>query len=102
MRKCRYCDGPIEDAAIVCPHCKRDLFPGRAAVPVPLPHAEIEHAAAATTIARVSVVDINMPFASMVGFMIKWAIAAIPAIIILSFLAFLLAAVFALFAGGHR
>lgn len=32
---------------------------------------------------RVTVVDINMPFGSMVGFMVKWAIAAIPAIVIL-------------------
>jgi hypothetical protein len=33
--------------------------------------------------ARVTVVDINMPFASMVGFMVKWAVAAIPAMFIL-------------------
>jgi len=32
---------------------------------------------------RVVVVDVKMPFTSMVGFMVKWAIAAIPAIIIL-------------------
>ena len=31
----------------------------------------------------VLVTDFQMPFASMVGFMVKWAIAAIPAIIIL-------------------
>jgi hypothetical protein len=31
----------------------------------------------------VLVIDVQMPFASMVGFMVKWAIAAIPAIIIL-------------------
>jgi hypothetical protein len=33
---------------------------------------------------RVSVVDINMPFGSMVLFMVKWAIAAIPALLILA------------------
>jgi hypothetical protein len=33
---------------------------------------------------RVVVVDIKMPFMSMVIFMVKWAIAAIPAFIILS------------------
>ena len=32
---------------------------------------------------RVIVTDLDMPFFSMVGFMIKWAIAAIPAAIIL-------------------
>ncbi len=33
---------------------------------------------------EVVVTDIDMPFLSMVGFMIKWAIAAIPALIILA------------------
>lgn len=32
---------------------------------------------------EVAVTDIHMPFWSMVGFMVKWAIAAIPAMIIL-------------------
>jgi hypothetical protein len=31
---------------------------------------------------EVSVTDINMPFGSMVRFMVKWAIASIPALII--------------------
>jgi len=34
---------------------------------------------------RVTVVDFDMPFVSMVGLMVKWAIAAIPAAIILIF-----------------
>lgn len=33
------------------------------------------------------ITDIDMPFLSMVAFMVKWAIAAIPALIILVFLA---------------
>lgn len=33
------------------------------------------------------VVDFSMPFASMVGFMVKWVIASIPAVIILVALA---------------
>lgn len=49
---------------------------------------------------RVVVVDVRMPFGSMVGFMVKWAIAAIPAIIILIFLGAIAAAVLAgIFAG---
>lgn len=36
---------------------------------------------------EVVVVDIKMPFSSMVVFMVKWAIAAIPAIFILVILA---------------
>ena len=31
----------------------------------------------------VKIVDIEMPFASMVAFMVKWVIASIPALIIL-------------------
>ena len=32
---------------------------------------------------QVTVVDVKMPFMSMVVFMVKWAIASIPAIVIL-------------------
>lgn len=49
---------------------------------------------------QVVVVDVRMPFMSMVSFMVKWAIAAIPAIIILIILGTIASAVFAgLFAG---
>jgi hypothetical protein len=41
----------------------------------------------------VLVTDFQMPFASMVGFMVKWAIAAIPVIIILFFIFAVLGAV---------
>lgn len=83
MRKCRFCAKEIADTATTCPHCKADLFPGRAvavvADPPLLPIAPVP-------IARVTVVDIDMPFNSMVGFMVKWAIAAIPAILIVTFI----------------
>jgi len=36
------------------------------------------------TNARVTVVDVDMPFGSMVRFMVKWTLAAIPAIVILA------------------
>lgn len=45
---------------------------------------------------NVVVTDIRMPFVSMVVFMVKWAIASIPAIIILA----LLFALIAGFMGG--
>lgn len=37
---------------------------------------------------RVVVTDFDMPFGSMVGFMIKWSIAAIPALFILAVVGF--------------
>lgn len=37
-----------------------------------------------TDTARVIVVDLDMPFGSMVGFMVKWAFAAIPALLLVS------------------
>ena len=52
---------------------------------------------------RVSVVDVNMPFGSMVIFMVKWAIASIPALLILAILGFFVTALFVgLFAGLGR
>jgi len=42
---------------------------------------------------KVTITDINMPFISMVSFMVKAAIAAIPAMIILYFLAAMFAGV---------
>lgn len=36
---------------------------------------------------RVTIVDLDMPLMSMVNFMVKWAIAAIPAFVILTLIA---------------
>ena len=49
---------------------------------------------------RVVVTDINMPFMSMVIFMVKWVIASIPAFIILSILGAVLTAILSAFMGG--
>jgi hypothetical protein len=40
---------------------------------------------------EVTVVDVQMPFGSMVVFMVKWAIATIPALIILGLVAMVVA-----------
>lgn len=42
----------------------------------------------------VRITDIDMPFSSMVGFMVKWAIASIPAFLILLMLGAIASAVF--------
>ena len=49
---------------------------------------------------RVVVTDINMPFFSMVIFMVKWVIASIPAFIILSILGAVLSGIFGAFMGS--
>ena len=51
---------------------------------------------------QVVVTDIQMPFWSMVTFMVKWSFAAIPAMIILFLVTFFLAALFSIFVGGWR
>jgi len=49
--------------------------------------------AAAPSRSEVTVVDVQMPFGSMVVFILKWALASIPALIILVILAAVLAGV---------
>lgn len=49
---------------------------------------------------RVVVTDVNMTFQSMVVFMVKWAIAAVPALIILSLIVLTILAVFGSIIGG--
>jgi len=51
---------------------------------------------------EVIVTDVKMPFLSMVVFMIKWAIASIPAFIILSLLFALFTLIFGGFMGGMQ
>ena len=48
---------------------------------------------------KVRIVDIQMPFTSMVGFMIKWVLATIPAAIILIFIVAVLSSFFGGFLG---
>lgn len=91
-RRCRFCKEEIAPTATVCPHCNRDLIPGRASPgPTLAVAARSDEAALGFTpagLTRVSVVDIDMPFMSMVNFMVKWALASIPAVLILSAIAF--------------
>lgn len=135
MRKCRFCAKDIQNASTVCEHCGRDLIPGRvSAAPTPddvlneleqarppAPSARVdapgpsgrallapEYAKAAATVdpVRVSVVDFDMPFGSMIVFILKWAMAAIPALLILAFLGVMVAAfltgLIAAMAGSRR
>jgi ABC-type sugar transport system permease subunit len=49
---------------------------------------------------RVSIADIDIPFWRIVAILIKWAIAAIPATIVLSIIFAIVAAAIGLLAGG--
>ena len=49
---------------------------------------------------QVAITDVDMPFWSMVRFMVKWAVASIPAFVILFIIAFLITIVLAGFLGG--
>ena len=50
---------------------------------------------------KVTITDIHMPFGSMVAFMVKWAIASIPAMIILFIFGAFLWAFLLAFTKGH-
>jgi hypothetical protein len=53
-----------------------------------IPTVSVTQPSSKPQIQRVIVTDINMSFSSMIEFMVKWAIASIPAIIILSIIIF--------------
>lgn len=97
--KCGHERGPGEKApAWQCPGCgvayTKVMSGGAGEVPPPMP-VELrppEPAPQAVEVGfpsemAVHVVDVRMPFLSMVTFMVKWAVASIPAVIILVFLA---------------
>jgi hypothetical protein len=101
MRRCRFCHESIADTSRVCEHCGKELLPAHVQLPLPVlePEPMVKTGPLVVSIAQVSVVDVNMPFASMVGFMVKWSIAAIPAFLILFVLGAFMVAMLA--AVGH-
>lgn len=98
-RVCRFCSASIPAAARVCPECHKDIT-GRDISGPSAPMTAADESPREPL--QVSVVDVNMPFASMVWFMVKWALAAIPAILMLSVLGFVIAMVFGLLVGLAR
>lgn len=71
MGECEDCGKPVSQRAAACPHCGCRFV-------VPPQH--------------VVVADVEMRFGSMVVFMVKWAVAAIPAAVLLILLAFFVVA----------
>lgn len=76
ISECPVCNHQISPKASICPGCG--------------------HPFNSSQKNQVSVTDIDMPFSSMIYLMIKWAIATIPAAIIL----FILGAIFVSFFSG--
>lgn len=85
--RCQKCNTNNDDDASTCQHCGVNL-PTRKILPGTNP--------AATPANQVTVVDIDMPFMSMVSFLVKLVLAAIPAMIIATLI---VAAIVMLFAG---
>ena len=54
-----------------------------------------------SNISQVNIVDVKMPFWSMVVFMVKWVIASIPAFIILTIIGAIVIAVLGGISGGR-
>lgn len=63
LKDCSECGSKTSDSAYLCPNCG--------------------HPQQAAATARTAIVDLDLPFTSMVGFMVKWVIASIPAMFIL-------------------
>jgi hypothetical protein len=86
-----------------CAKCGKDL-PAEilAKLDAPVAVGDVKHgrepgvgpAARADAPARVVVVDFDMPFGSMVTLMVKWALASVPALVILAVLATVAMSVF--------
>jgi hypothetical protein len=107
MWKCKNCSEQIENNFDSCWKCSytRDGSPptegGEASPDTVLPNGLLLSQVAASSSAsrsrsikqpeqqEVVVVDVSVPFGSMVVFMVKWAIASIPAFLILIALGFL-------------
>lgn len=110
MLTCKVCNTKNSNTATECESCGRPIS---AAVRNPVPSDEhkmqvamynqLKTISAKVTaieqiprVKQVNLIEIEMPFGSMVAFMVKWAIASIPAMIILGTLGML----FTVFLGG--
>ena len=89
MLRCSNCGADTTPGPSHCPQCGASL---KTAAAVRIVGATESEPICRT---RVVVTDVDMPFGSMVVFMVKWGIAAIPAVLILTVVWFIVAAMFA-------
>ena len=101
------------DLNISCPHCGEPAkapskYAGKSAecpccgkefriqeTNRPTVQGAVPQSDSSASIMRVVVTDIKIPFVSMIILMVKWALAAIPAFIILAFIGFIFTVIFA-------
>jgi hypothetical protein len=76
------CGKKVSSNSMVCPYCRKNKPGG------------VTPVSTGGTEARVVVTDFDMPFLSMIAFIMKWTLASIPAIITISLLLAVLATVF--------
>lgn len=99
QRRCPNCGKENAIDGRFCLHCGQEMLP----LPAPQPTREVALTAPRAVMSQiqpVTVVDINMSFGSMVVFMIKWAIASIPALIILGIMLAIVSAILSGILGG--
>jgi hypothetical protein len=101
--RCPVCKTALPVGAEKCPHCKA-VFPALSATPSGRDLLNPGEAGSRVRPSggpqQVSVIDVDMPFGSMVSFMVKWAIASIPALIIIFILLFIFFAIASMLFGG--
>ena len=89
-RRCMYREQPVYDGSGYHPECvpKAGQSGERArVVAAPAPARTAESVLNAANLNAVRIVDVDMPFGSMVYFMIKWSLATIPAMFVLTLFA---------------
>lgn len=95
--RCSHCKEPLDEPVPVQGASASGRSEGSLVVNT---YPDADRAGATVPIAQVTVVDVDMPFGSMVFFMVKWAIASIPAFLILILLGALISAVLGGIFGG--
>ena len=84
--KCPDCEGALSDGARLCPHCgweKGAFLDAKGKVRTVSPH-------------RISVADVDLPFWSIVKVTMKWAVASVPAVLLVVLIGVLAIPVFSM------
>lgn len=83
MIECPLCHRELADGTPECPHCGTPQSADWIRQPVGARTMVASNPRTATGFTRVVLVDVDMTFSQMVLFLVRWSIAAIPALLIL-------------------